>query len=97
MKNMNEHVNNDLRKAIRVIGDQLHSIATKRTEEMSRLNDALHKVQIELVAKKELREKDSEHWEVKYNTLAKEKEDLAKKMDEVRDLIIVRQTSIFTN
>ncbi len=84
MKNMNEHVNNDLRKAIRVIGDQLHSIATKRTEEMSRLNDALHKVQIELVAKKELREKDSQHWEVKYNTLAQEKEDLAKKMDEVR-------------
>ena len=83
IKNMADHVNNDLRKAIRMIGDQLHSIATKRTEEISRLNDALHKVQIGLVAKKELREKDSEHWAQKYNTLSKEKEELARKMDEV--------------
>jgi len=39
LKHMNDHVNQDLRKATRVFGDQLHDLATKRTEEISRLND----------------------------------------------------------
>jgi len=42
----------------------------------------LHKVQIELTAKKELRDKDSDHWQMKYNALVKEKEELQAKMDE---------------
>jgi hypothetical protein len=71
MRSMKDHVNNDLRKAIRVFGDQLHALATKRTEEMSRLNDMLHKVQIELAAKKELRDKDSEHWQGEKELFAK--------------------------
>ena len=36
---MNDHVNHDLRKAIRVFGDQLHALATKRTEEVTKLQD----------------------------------------------------------
>jgi len=82
LKNMNDHVNHDLRKAIRVFSDQLHNLATKRTEEITKLNDMVHKVSIELAAKKELREKDSEHWSGKYNLLLKEKDELAQQMDE---------------
>ena len=75
-------VQQDLRKAIRVIGDQLHALATKRTEEVMKLNDMHHKVQIELQAKKELREKDSEHWQQKYNTLVREKDEMETRLDE---------------
>ncbi|CAD7923835.1 unnamed protein product [Amoebophrya sp. A120] len=82
MRNMADHVGQDLRKAMRVFSDQLHNLATKRTEEVTRLNDMVHKVGIELQAKKELREKDGEHWSAKYNSLVKEKDDLVKKMDE---------------
>ncbi len=82
LKNMNDHVSHDLRKAIRVFSDQLHNLATKRTEEITRLHDMVHKVSIELAAKKELREKDSEHWSGKYNQLLQEKDELAQQMDD---------------
>ncbi|CAD7953073.1 unnamed protein product [Amoebophrya sp. A25] len=82
MKTMSDHVSQDLRKAMRVFADQLHNLATRRTEEITKLNDMLHKVTIELQAKKELREKDADHWSQKYNLLVREKDDLTKRMDD---------------
>ena len=39
MKRMEDNVNQDLRKAIRTFTDHLHELATRRTEEITKLTD----------------------------------------------------------